>query len=743
MTKSKKVSFKPEKFFRSILKLLGSVFLIGGIVIFFIGLGVISSTMIEALNFSPKDFQIGRTSSIYYVDSAGDDLLYQNVNSESNLQWVSYDDIPENMKNATIAIEDERFYSHHGVDLKRTFAAVFVNLTGRDTFGGSTITQQVVKNITKDDDRDAMRKVREIFRALKFETEYSKEEILEFYLNISYFGAGDGVQAAAHAYFGKDVSDLNLAQCASIVGITKHPSRYNPLTNPKNNKERQETILAKMLELEMISREEYDEAVEYELDFSAGKRFQSNAGSKQSYFTELVISEVIDDLVNEAGYSETVAKGMIYNGGLKIYSTVDPFVQSTMEKVLSDRSNFTTAKNVQAAMVIIDPDTGDIKGCVGGAGVKDRDLGLNRAIDTYRQTGSTTKPLTVYGPAMDEGLISGPGDVVIDQPININGYKPKNWYGGYKGRTTVREAIVQSMNTPAVQVVDKMGVDVSLSYLKDKYHISSITNKDHLAAASLGGQVKGVNVLEWTAAYNTFANDGEWISPRSYTKVVDHSGKIILNKKQKTEFVFSKQTNFMITDILRTTATRMGGAISNATCAGKTGTTNNNVDKWYMGFTPYYVGGVWVGNDDSTPMNDGATYNAPQKIWKAVMSKIHENKPVIGFSPAPGKVIKRSVCIYTGKIAKEDHCDTVYDYVNSDNIKYCNGDHPLESDEETEETEDTESSQENSGESDTPSADTPQTNAEGTTPSTPPETSGNTSETEPAPTTPSEPEAVA
>jgi len=682
MAKQKKLSFDSEKFIRSLFKLIGSVFLVGGIFIFFIAIGVISSTMIEALNFSPKDFQIGKASSIYYYDSTGNPELYQPVNSESNLQWVSFDDIPQYMKDAAVAIEDERFYSHNGVDIKRTFAAIFVNVTGRDTFGGSTITQQVVKNITKDDDRDALRKVREIFRAIKFEQEYSKDEILEFYLNIAYFGAGDGVQSAAYAYFGKDVSELNLAECASIVGITKYPAKYNPLKNPEENKKRQETVLGKMLELEMISQTEYDEAIAYELDFTGGKRFQANSDSKQSYFTELVISEVIHDLVHEAGYTESVAKSMIYNGGLTIYSTVDPDVQYAMETVLENRANFTTSPTVQAAMVVIDPQTGEIKGCVGGAGIKNHDLGLNRAVDTFRQTGSTTKPLTVYGPAMDEGIIAGPGDIIEDKPININGYKPKNWYGGYKGKTTIREAIVQSMNTPAVQVVDKMGVNVSLSYLKNSYHISSITDKDSLAAASLGGQVNGVNVLEWTAAYGTIANDGEWISPKSYSMVTDHSGNIILRKKQKTEFVFSKETNFMITDILRTTATRMGGAVTNATCAGKTGTTNNNVDKWYMGFTPYYVGGVWVGNDDSTPMNDGATYNAPQKIWKAVMSEIHRDKPVIGFSAAPSRVKRVNICIHTGKIAKADYCETISEYVNTNVAKYCDGEHPLSEEEE-------------------------------------------------------------
>lgn len=711
---AKKIKLKhPSKMFRSIFKLIGTVLLIAGIIVGFIGCGVVSSSMIEAFNFNPEDFQIGRASSIYYTNSTGQTALYQNVNSASNRQWISIDKIPDNMKNAAIAIEDERFYQHNGVDIKRTIAAFVVNITGSDTFGGSTITQQVVKNITNDDERDAMRKVREIFRAIKFESEYSKDEILEFYLNIAYFGSGNGVQAASYAYFGKDVSELNLAECASIVGITKYPSKYNPLTNPENNKERQEVVLSKMLELEMISEEEYEQAVAYELDFSGGKTSESNSDSRQSYFTELVINEVVDDLMTEKGYTEAVAKSMIYNGGLTIYSTVNPKIQTAMENVLENRNTFTSASNVQAAMVIIDPYTGQVKGCVGGAGKKDRDLGLNRAVDTFRQPGSTIKPLAVYGPAMDEGLIAGPGNIVIDQPIDINGYKPKNWYSGYRGATTVRNAIINSMNTPAVQVVDEMGVDVSLSYLKDKYHISSINSKDALAAVSLGGLTTGVNVLEWTAAYATFPNDGEWISPCSYTKVVDHSGKIILKKEQQTEHVFSSETNFMITDILRSTATSMGGAISNMSCAGKTGTTNNNVDKWYMGFTPYYVGGVWVGNDDSKPMSDGATMNSPQKIWRAVMSEVHNGLDDMGFSPAPSGVKQVSICTQTGKIAASG-CTKTYEYINSDYAKYCSGNHPKPEPEETdtEQVEGSDTPSENGSEA----TDNAETNGTNTTP---------------------------
>ena len=718
---------KKKSGIRSFFSMFGALLLIAGVVISFIGAGIISSCLVEAFEFSPNDYQIARSSTLYYTTETGKSAVYEMVNSPSNLRWITSDKIPDNMKNAAVAIEDERFYSHHGVDIKRTLGAILGYVTGKDSYGGSTITQQVVKNITKDDERDATRKIREIFRALKFESEYSKDEILEFYLNIAYFGYGNGVQAASHAYFGKDVSDLNLAECASIVGITKYPSKYSPLLNPENNKERQEVVLGKMFELDMITKEEYDEAVAYQLKLNDGT-YTEDEESKQSYFTELVIKEVIEDLVNEGKYSEAVAKSLVYNGGLSIYSTVDPEIQSIMENVLENKRNFTSDSTVQAAMVIIDPFTGQVKGLVGGAGEKTGDLVLNRAVDTFRQPGSTIKPLAVYGPAIEKGILFGPSSKLVDQPIDINGYKPHNWYTGYKGLVSLRDAIIWSMNTPSVQTVDQMGVNVSKSFLEDKYHISSITKTDGLAGVSLGGLSKGVNVLEWTAAYATFPNGGEWISPASYTKVLDHAGNVILEKKQQTENVFSEQTTYLMTDILQSTAhsSLIGGAIRGMSCAGKTGTTNNNVDKWYMGFTPYYVGGVWTGHDDSKPLSDGATPSAPQKIWKSVMSEVHKNLDDIGFDSAPKGVKKVALCASTGKLASSK-CAVVYDIANTNTIKYCDGKHPSvyqppsdhknkkDEDEESEsESDESQSSDENESSSSSASETTSQSSNEST-----------------------------
>ncbi len=725
---------KGSKFsLRCLFILPATALFVAGIITTFIVIGFISSCLVEAFDFSPEDYQIARTSTIYYVDENGKSVVYENINSPSNRRWVKIDKIPKEMKDALVAIEDERFYSHHGVDYKRTAGAILGFVSGNDSYGGSTITQQVVKNITKDNERDAMRKVREIFRAVKLESEYSKDEILEFYLNVAHFGVGNGVQAASHAYFGKEPIDLNLAECACIVGITQYPSKYNPLKDPEANKKRQETVLKKMYELGMIDKNKYKEALEYELVFSTGTQTTDDPSS-QSYFTELVIDQVVKDLVEKGGYSQSLAESTVYNGGLTIYTTIDPKIQTILENSMLDMTKYTTDPELQAAVVVMDPYTGQIKGLVGGAGEKNGDLVLNRAVDTYRQPGSTMKPVAVYGPAMELGLIYSPSSPIVDKKVYFEDVKwePKNYYNGYKGATTIRRAVELSMNTPAAQLAHEMGYEEGLSYLRDKYHISSLKPSDQLAAVSLGGMTKGVNLIEWTAAYCTFPNGGEWIKPVCYTKVVDHRGKVILSNKQKTEYVFSPETTFLMTDILRTTATSMLGNIPGMSCAGKTGTSNDTKDKWYMGFTPYYVAGVWVGHDNATALNDYATMNSPQKIWKAVMTDIHADLDDIGFGAAPEGIKKVRLCASTGKLATSA-CPSIYDYANTNMIKYCSGRHalpkveePPKSKEETPEeeapTEETETEEESTptspAEDDTPTESVPSDTP--TTPSTPP-----------------------
>ena len=348
------------------------------------------------------------SSQVCYIDSNGEERTYTSLSAEENRIWVDLEEIPENMKNSIVSIEDERFYTHKGFDLKRTTKAFFVYLGNKitrkpTTFGGSTITQQLIKNVTMDRDRTAARKIREISSAIRLEKKLEKDEILELYLNTIYLSQGcNGVQSASLKFFGKPVGELSLAECASLAGITQYPSLYDPLVNPENNKEKQELVLSKMLELEYITQEEHDAAVAEELKFSEFDPRELETGVVHSYFVDHLIEEVTNDLI-EKGYSKTLATKMLYSGGLRIVSTIDPKVQSSMEKVFEDTSNFPagtgTEGGPQASMVVLDPYTGEIKGLVGGAGLKPGNLVLNRASGTIRQPGSTIKPIAVYAPA--------------------------------------------------------------------------------------------------------------------------------------------------------------------------------------------------------------------------------------------------------------------------------------------------------------------------------------------------------
>lgn len=590
--------------------------------------------------FNTDDFSLDQNSFIYYTDKNGDEVEYSQIQGNVNRIWANYDDISDYTVKAFVAIEDERFYQHHGFDFKRLVGATFNYIVkGDKSYGGSTITQQWVKNVTGDQKTTPARKIREIIRAIKVEEELSKQEILELYLNTIYLGEGCyGVQAASHEYFNKPVSELNLAESACIAGITQNPAKYDPFINPEQNKNKQETVLKKMLDLGDITQDEYEEAKNFELVFSEGNSDDDNSFDRiSSYYEEAVIKEVLDDLQTEKGYNENYAAKLVYSGGLKIYSTLDPDIQNVIDEVYTNEDNFSSSsayeKQPQSAIVVMDPYNGEIKGLYGGRGEKTANLTLNRATNSLRQPGSSIKPVAVYGPAVEEGVV-GPGTYVNDKKITINGWTPQNWDNRFHGSMTIKYALAQSYNIPAVLTLQNLGINKSYEYMTKKLHFTTlVSSRDGqtdktLPSLALGGLTDGVTVKEMCAAYCTFANDGIYTTPHTYTKVLDHDGNVLLEKKVNTNAAFSKETASIMTSMLRSVVTSGTGTAANLYCgipaAGKTGTSEHTNDLWFCGYTPYYCGAVWYGFDEPADMSSFTSGAISANLWRKVMDKIHE-----------------------------------------------------------------------------------------------------------------------
>lgn len=637
-----------------------------------------------------KNITLKINTTVYTTDKDGKSEVYEQIIASENRVWVGIEDIPQEMQNAIVAIEDERFYKHKGVDIKRTLGAVWGELTGGSGYGGSTLTQQLVKNITGDRERTKARKVREIFRALELEKTLDKSEILELYLNTVNFGQGCyGVETASNKYFGKSAKELTLAECASIAGITQYPSLYEPIGNPEENEKKRRLVLDKMEELGFITDVEHDEAYNTKLVFSENNVDTTN--TINSYFVEKVISDVITDLTEKAGYNKSIATQMVYGGGLKIYSTVDVKVQKAMEEVYENESNFPkTSGDVkpESAMVISDPYTGEVKGIVGGRGKKSGNLVLNRATQSPRQPGSSIKPLAVYGPAIDTGKVTQ-YTVISDEPININGWTPKNYDGTFEGSMTVMRALQKSQNIPAINILQKVGIDKSFEYLSQKMHFSTLdeVNDRNLPALALGGMSKGVTVYEMAAAYSVFPNKGVYNKPKTYTKVTDANGKVILEASDSSNVVFSENAAYIMRNLLKNVVdhgTGYGAKISGMDTAGKTGTADNDFDKWFAGFTPYYCGVVWFGYD--VPQKISAGGNPALKMWKQVMDKVHKGLDAKTFDK-PSKSSATALCTQSRKLAT-GQCKVYYEYFSKGSAPtvYCNPsvDHHKNSDENSE-----------------------------------------------------------
>lgn len=503
----------------------------------------------------------------------------------------------------------------------------------------------------------------------------SKDEIMELYLNIIYLGEGaHGVQTASYTYFGKDVSELTVAECALVAGLTQSPEGYNPYKYPEKAKRRQEVVLSQMKKLGYINEEQYNEAINQELVYKKGE-IVSNV--VQSYFIETAIDQVVEDLAKERGISEAMAKKMVYSDGLKIYTTLDTKAQAAMDEVYTNTKNFSTKQiknketgetekvRAQSAMTIMDYHTGNVVALVGGSGEKTIARGLNRAVDSYRQPGSCIKPLSVYAPGIESRAFTA-GSIFNDGPITRkNGtWTPKEWYSGWKGLVTTRDAIAQSMNIPAILGLEKVGVDYSYNFMKDLgFKHLQVADKD-LAPLSLGGLNKGASVLEMTAAYGTIANNGVYIEPKFYTRVEDANGKVILEKKSTTRRVMSEQTAFIVKDLLKAPVISAGGTASFAKISGmdvatKTGTTTDSKDRYFAGFTPYYVAAVWYGYDDPQKITDKGI-NPAGKLWINVMKSVHKGLASAKFEQVDD-ILKVTVCKDSG-LLPTDGCPTITEY---------------------------------------------------------------------------------
>lgn len=624
-----------------VLGVIGTILLIGvvtALIFVCIFAFYVKTCITPSLDIDLNDFTLNQSSIIYYKDSNGDYQKLTTVKSSENRIWIDGDQIPQHMKDALVAIEDKRFYTHKGVDWFRTAHAALNMFTGGSTFGGSTITQQLIKNLTQQDDITVQRKLLEIFQALDLEKNYDKDEILEYYLNAVYFGEGCyGVQTAAQTYFGKDAKDLSVAEAASIVGITNLPTYYDPFYSVENNKERQENVLREMYKQGYLKKAEYEEAKNEELDFVRGEN-SPGTSNVYSYYEEVVLSDVIGDLAKAKGISRNAASQLVHNAGYEIYACIDKDIQAKVDAIYTDPEQLpktygSTKSQLQSAIVIIDQATGEIKALRGGTGDKTINYGLNRATGTTRPPGSSIKPIAVYGPAVEYGLIS-PSTLVLDKDekhvqLTHTSWYPKNSPNSYDGIITITTALQKSKNTVAAQIMDKLTPSAALEFLRSRLGVTSLIDSDaDYAAMALGEPHYGITVREMAQAYTALANDGVFTYSRTYTMVKDRSGKIILDNQPQTIQAFSQNTARTMTYMLNNAATYGTGAesrLSNMPVAGKTGTTSANRDRWFCGYTPYYTCAVWTGYD--TPETMAFYGNPATQIWQKVMSAVHSDLP--------------------------------------------------------------------------------------------------------------------
>lgn len=704
---------------------------------------VISSAPdIRALSFRPQGF----ATTVY--DRAGNPVE-KLVMEGANREEASYEEIPEDLVNAFIAIEDERFWENNGIDLRSILRAAKGVLTGdASAGGGSTITQQLIKNsvfnggMEKTFREKLERKIQEQYLAVELTKVSDKETIITNYLNTINLGSNTlGVKVAARRYFNKELGELTLSECAVLAGITQNPSRLNPLTGAKANEARRRRILDKMEEQGMISPKEKEEALEDDVysriqDIDVETKAQV---TPYSYFTDEVIGQVTDAMSQQLGYSKELARKMIYSGGLSIYTTQDLRFQQIVDEEISKPENYndayvsgdyrltvrhgdgsvsnyseedmrlfhethggsgytglyenreslerdvelfktsvlgegdqvegenlTAVLEPQASFVLLDPFTGQVLAINGGRGEKVASRTFNRAVDSLRQPGSVFKVLTAFAPALD-GMNATLATVYYDEPYQVGKKRFRNWYGRYYGYSNIREAIAYSMNIVAVRcMMETVSPQLGVWYAQNM-GISTLTQQDYNASTALGGITDGVSNLELTAAFGAIGAGGIYREPVFFTKVLDHDGNVLLESRGESRQVLKPETAFLLTDAMKdviagrskfaaepVNPTGRRAALSSMTAAGKSGTTTDSKDLWFVGYTPYYAAGIWSGNDGGQPVTGGTSYH--KDIWKKIMDRVHEGLDNTGFRMPEG-ITKCQICRKSGKRAVEGLCD--------------------------------------------------------------------------------------
>ena len=730
---------KFRKYLRRTLSVATSVFKVAagalitvvliGVVCAFVFLGVLGDYLQEDVlpmaGLNIEDVEMEQSSTMYYLDENGDIQVYQQIHATTSSKWADLEDIPKDLIHAAVAIEDHRFYTHQGVDWITTIKACARMFFGDDSVGGSSITQQLIKNLLLFEDETAddvtvQRKVLEIFRAIQLEKKYHKDTIMEMYLNCIYLGQGcRGVRSAAETYFGKELELLTTAECASLISITNSPTYYDPYQNFENNKERKENVLWAMREYGWLTDEEYQAAIEQELVLKAGvanedrlvscdneecdyrdlaKTYttkdnvtyycpkcgtktsvtKDNSQNVYSYYGDTVIEDVAKALAEKAGFqwnssTREMMMQQLQKAGYHIYTTIDTRVQNQVDEIYTNLSKIPDTRGgqqLQSAIVVIDNRTGDIVAMAGGVGDKTIHDQWNRATDSELQSGSSIKPLTVYAPAFESGAIT-PATVIKDLPLSYSadGPYPLNDTRTYAYARTINRAIVRSVNAAAANVVSKSGENYAYKFATERFRLSTFVEEYvdadgmvhtdiGIGPLALGAQTFGVTVRDMASAFATFANEGMYRSGRTFTKVYDSNGELILDNTQEKEQILSKKTvdymNYCLTDATNEgTGTEANLYYSHGiTTAGKTGTTGSNKDRWYCGFTGYYTAAIWCGYDDPEPIYCYNVNNPAAYLFKQVMGPLHEGKTDI-LLYSQKKMQSVTICLSSGKIATD------------------------------------------------------------------------------------------